>query len=347
MKFLILTEIGDSLRNEEGTEGHRQRALDLMEARLQDLYQRSDASRAKIDQPQVAKDLPVLGQGRVKALTGFFEQQATQHQQLIDTNNELIRLRQWLHRENATLTVDGHIVWSKSHRQVVYDHDLEAQNFTRLTFQGQVAYTADGKLLDTRGMVTHFSGPGFAIYVMSEEGHFHVSSHSVGFRHHSSLLAGGKVAAAGELKATDGRITWISNKSGHYAPDPYHLLQAIHGLWLNMGRTLPNLAGLCIDGTWDQRAFSNVGEFLALYGFDNETVECMQILNGYKKFLTPEFLEAHRLRWMRETVQDGELGGIYDLSHGDHRRMPYSDFTALMERLGCVPDIHWKPGTGR
>ena len=79
-------------------------------------------------------------------------------------------------------------------------------------------------------MVTHFSGPGYAIYVMSKEGHLYVSSHSVGHRHHSSLLAGGVVAGAGELKVSAGWLRWISNKSGHYQPDVFDMYQTLRSL---------------------------------------------------------------------------------------------------------------------
>ena len=38
--------------------------------------------------------------------------------------------------------------------------------------------------------------------------------------HHSSMVAGGAVAAAGQLGVRDGRILFISNESGHYMPPP-------------------------------------------------------------------------------------------------------------------------------
>jgi hypothetical protein len=65
---------------------------------------------------------------------------------------------------------------------------------------------------------------------MSEEGSLHVDSHSVGYRHHSSLLAGKNVGSAGEMMVKQGKLVWISNKSGHYHPSVPHFLQVLHQL---------------------------------------------------------------------------------------------------------------------
>jgi hypothetical protein len=129
----------------------------------------------------------------------------------------------------------GQIDWGFSHQTVVYDHALAAQDFTRVRFHGDKLYTDDAhtKPLDTTRMVTANMGPGYAIYVMSDTGSIHVSSHSVGNRHHSSLLAGGNVAGAGELQVHAGTLKWISNKSGHYFPEVAHFLQTIQRLMKN------------------------------------------------------------------------------------------------------------------
>ena len=48
--------------------------------------------------------------------------------------------------------------------------------------------------------------------------------------HHSTAVAGGPVAGAGQLKVTNGQITEIDDSSGHYKPQAEHLLQTIE--WL-------------------------------------------------------------------------------------------------------------------
>lgn len=78
--------------------------------------------------------------------------------------------------------------------------------------------TADGDLFDTRAHRTHFSGDGWAIFVMSHEDRIYSMSHTLARFHHSSFLAGAPAQAAGEWKVEDGRLVAITRKSGHYKP---------------------------------------------------------------------------------------------------------------------------------
>lgn len=82
---------------------------------------------------------------------------------------------------------------------------------------------------DTGEESTNASGQGFAIFVMSADGDIYAASHQVDRFHHSSFLAGGATAGAGEIKVESGELTEISNKSGHYQPGPEHLVQSIQG----------------------------------------------------------------------------------------------------------------------
>ena len=73
-----------------------------------------------------------------------------------------------------------------------------------------------GSLLDTCKMSTHFSGKGWAIYVIDPEGRIYSNSHELGVFHHSSFLSGGAVKAAGEWLVSKGRIIAVTTKTGHY-----------------------------------------------------------------------------------------------------------------------------------
>ncbi|WP_192805202.1 PAAR domain-containing protein [Noviherbaspirillum aerium] len=96
----------------------------------------------------------------------------------------------------------------------------------KLHFKDGKIYTDKGRLFDTSN-----ANGGKAIFVMDESGKFYASNHhDVGEFHHSSLLAGKPVAAAGEIDVTEGVITAISNRSGHYKPSHDHLMQAIKEL---------------------------------------------------------------------------------------------------------------------
>lgn len=75
---------------------------------------------------------------------------------------------------------------------------------------------------------THFSGNGWAIFVVSPEGEFFSGSHAVGRHHHSSFLGGGAIMAAGELVVDDGVIRIITAKSGHYRPSAANMLTLVN-----------------------------------------------------------------------------------------------------------------------
>jgi hypothetical protein len=82
----------------------------------------------------------------------------------------------------------------------------------------------NGKLFDTNGSIEiGIDGKPIpsnkAIFVMSEKGEIFISKQNeIGKFHHSSFLAGEKVAAAGDIIIEKGIIKQISNQSGHYKP---------------------------------------------------------------------------------------------------------------------------------
>jgi hypothetical protein len=78
--------------------------------------------------------------------------------------------------------------------------------------------------VDTSNMNLSFTG--IYIFVMNAAGQFFAGESLVGIQHHSSFLAGGAVAAAGEVRINDGVLSEISNVSGHYKPGPAYLWQA-------------------------------------------------------------------------------------------------------------------------
>ncbi len=78
----------------------------------------------------------------------------------------------------------------------------------------------DGTPYDTTG-ASNFSGTDKGIFVVSPDGQLYSSTeYPVGEFHHSSFLSGKPVAAAGELEVQNGQIVGISDRSGHYQPEP-------------------------------------------------------------------------------------------------------------------------------
>jgi hypothetical protein len=220
MKYLFLSEIGESYHREVGTSGHRSSAFANLETKLKTAI--ADLRAAK-----QSKSAGTSFQDRKR----FFETKSDPSK-IAALEAKVIQRKEWLTRQGGVVDADGNVDWGRSARVVEYDDTLVKQGLTRLHFAGGRVYTdaACSKPFSTRDMVTQFSGPGKAIFVMGRSGNLHVSSHAVGYRHHSSLLSGTNVASAGELEAHNGAITWLSNKSGHYLPSIIHLLQVLHQL---------------------------------------------------------------------------------------------------------------------
>ncbi|GAA1771919.1 hypothetical protein GCM10009795_017560 [Nocardioides hankookensis] len=133
-------------------------------------------------------------------------------------------------REELPIAEDG-TVGDLSTRMVEYD-DEAAQERSLVLVGNQKLYRNDEKKspVDTKAGVTHFTGVGAEIFVVGLNNDIHMASHKIGKFHHSSLLGGKPVAMAGEIKATNGKIDWISNKSGHYKPSLTQLQQFLHHL---------------------------------------------------------------------------------------------------------------------
>lgn len=99
----------------------------------------------------------------------------------------------------------------------------------------------DGKLVDATGRALDGGPPDAegkprrAIYSMDTAGNLYATfDHAKGRFHHSSFLAGGPVACAGEMVIEDGRIIELTNMSGHYRPPPF-TLDAVRERLVEMG----------------------------------------------------------------------------------------------------------------
>jgi hypothetical protein len=90
---------------------------------------------------------------------------------------------------------------------------------------GAVTQGDSNEPYDTSALFSKFKGKGWAIYVMDAQGRLFAAQHKVGLFHHSSFLAGGVVAGAGEIKVAGGKVEGITNKSGHYTPTTAEMLQ--------------------------------------------------------------------------------------------------------------------------
>ena len=112
--------------------------------------------------------------------------------------------------------VPGNSIWNGS--AVKYLNESE-RGVYQITIRDGKLYDSDGNLFDTSsGGSVHSSDPR-AIYVVDQDGNLYASNTQIiGQFHHSSFLAGGDVAGAGELKVVDGNLQLITDQSGHYLP---------------------------------------------------------------------------------------------------------------------------------
>ena len=98
-------------------------------------------------------------------------------------------------------------------------------------------YVQDGLLVGATGtpldpdLKNKPARDGFAIFVMDAKGDIFLSfDHKRDLFHHSSLLAGAPVAAAGDMTIINGKLLAISNSSGHYRPPPASLDRVLQRL---------------------------------------------------------------------------------------------------------------------
>ena len=126
--------------------------------------------------------------------------------------------------------VPGNAVWGT---RVLYLADSEREAY-RLHIVNGLIYDSQGNLFDTADASSLHTDRPRAIFVMDDDGNFYASkSHSAGEFHHSSLIAGRPVAAAGEMEVQEGRLVALSDRSGHYRPRRAFTGQAIDRLKKN------------------------------------------------------------------------------------------------------------------
>ncbi|MGW5384207.1 hypothetical protein [Nocardia sp. NPDC003963] len=134
-----------------------------------------------------------------------------------------------LRREFEGEHLPGNRQWGETF--VRYLTPREREPF-RLFADNGLLCTSERQPLDTTHARTLWTpGGGRAIFVMDDRGRLYASPyHLLGEFHHSSLLAGGPVAGAGEMNAVGGRVVLISDHSTHYGPARRFTRQVVDSL---------------------------------------------------------------------------------------------------------------------
>ncbi|MBW4438607.1 MAG: hypothetical protein KME04_15810 [Pleurocapsa minor GSE-CHR-MK-17-07R] len=117
---------------------------------------------------------------------------------------------------------------------------------------------------DTRELNTVAQGKNWAMFTMSPDGEIFAASHTLNQQHHSSLLAAGEAAGAGEMQVTDGQLVAVTNKSGHYLPNLRHLNQVCKELSTRLGQGNGEVRVINPE-TRRSLPFGTVNEYVALF----------------------------------------------------------------------------------
>jgi hypothetical protein len=116
--------------------------------------------------------------------------------------------------------------WLGGHGHVKYLTDAELPQY-KVTIQDGKLYDANGNLFDTSRANT-WDGKKRAIFIIDEKGDMYVSNYQKAMEfHHSSLGQGKPVGMAGEIEVTNGKLNYMSNRSGHYHPTKEFMDQSI------------------------------------------------------------------------------------------------------------------------
>jgi hypothetical protein len=112
-----------------------------------------------------------------------------------------------------------------------------------------------------------------------------------GVVHHSSFLAGGAVAGAGEIAISGGKVTAISNTSGHYRPGPAYLWQTVKQLEM-LGVPLESVR---VDVMGVSKTFKNAKEFLGAFNpsEEPEMFDAGKAIEKLNAYLTEKSAKKH------------------------------------------------------
>ncbi len=133
----------------------------------------------------------------------------------------------------------GFFDWLKQTKQgeilpsVAYLDPSQRWRYTVTVDAGTLKYPVDnGDLVvfGTKRFKTAFTGLGFAIWVADSHGTFYAGNHQVNEFHHSSFMAGGAVFGAGEWAVVNGKIIFMTHKTGHYRTPTYRFLDIVRML---------------------------------------------------------------------------------------------------------------------
>jgi len=330
MRYQILSEVGYAYSSEEGNAAPvRNQVLQRLETNLKNAIAAGQLAWSHRPLPAI----PGSGQPQVPTPPLVLNQ-------INDSRRRARIYRDWITRQGAVVDEDGNVDWAQSAQVVVYDSDPRLQRLSKVRYRSGLLYADHSRTvkLDTRDMVTSFSGPGKGIYVMSQSGDIHVGSHAVGHRHHSSLLAAADTAAAGEIEVRQGRVVWLSNKSGHYRPNLKNLCQILHQV---QKKHVPLTFRLSVMTTTGRQNFAKVDDFMSDLDLKGEPDYELDKLLRYKAHLKRSVLNRNGWMWNPAATPPG----VYAV--GTSTLVPHKTVRQWLKSQGLNPKTKRFRGYGR
>ncbi|NGX58713.1 MAG: Phosphocholine transferase AnkX [Chlamydiae bacterium] len=225
----------------------------------------------------------------------------------------------------------------------------------RLNFENGMCYLNDLPFDTGESFSLHSDEPGLAIFTVGLDGEVYVNSHIKYKIHHSSEFAGGEVISAGELKAEDGIIKELSNKSGHYSPKHREVMLMLEVFYQKLG----DLTGIDLVmfqytktgqkyfkqyATFDSQAYLETnGITQALRATGEWTPLHVSVWNDHidliPEVLIPEFLEAHDFQGntpLHLAVSQGHLEWIYNLLEAGANPIAQNHLGETPLHLACM-----------
>ncbi|WP_036286505.1 hypothetical protein [Methylosinus sp. PW1] len=338
MQYTELRGVSSHYSNEVGTSGLRTEPV--VWSRIQNRLREAILELKTVEtELSTAANVGTTMKDRIGAFEKSSKRQKFEMQRTI-LQKRIAELRSWLSKEGASADADGNVEMANMGAlKVVYDTTAAQQGLTRVYVNGGRLFhdALFRRPFSTKSMVTHFSGLGKGVFVMSQEGNIHIHSHIVGHYHHSSLLGGGAVACAGEIEVDNGLIKSMSNKSGHYIPDYRHLHQIFHQLKKKgVGLHFPISVFGYADGSSPTTAkkFDSAQQFLdemkTQYEIEYENLKLL----AYWEHLVDSKLGERGWRYRDESK--GEKVGVYVIA--TNHMVPHKEARAWLKLKGYRPE---------
>ena len=295
----------------------------------------------QVAQRQLQTDIAALNVARQASVVPHGANQVTRIKAMhegLARQNQIQELERAIERTQKTITrlggvsdAHGNVRQVEGDNLVVYDLTLQKQGLTKVQVVAGLLYHASGDKLDTGALQNYLGQAGVAIYVLSAQGNLHVSNQEYQKRHHSSLLAGIPIASAGEIVVKDGKVTYISNSSGHYLPALDHFLQVLHHL---QKRTV-DLNATRIAYVWgiyphERRISTGIRNFLTDNALDDDSYDWNNLLYAYKTLLNDRVLGPKGWEYRPNAAKPG----VYKI--GTPEMVPYRDVRHFLKGQGTA-----------